>query len=264
MNDPLFLLAHEREMNEQLRALKAKLVPTKEALQHECKRFPRRAVWLAPRATSASWFTSCSPWTGRDQRLLLLEKCRPHQDAFLHARFRFVVSEADVRLLPREELLAVLAAPNRAALFIGGCIDPGDGVVVLYTGNVEPVVMPLDWFKPSGDGVRPDPSRFSVTDFGQTVKLGAYEAASHAILYDFDPEYRRQAKARRVEQDPSFGGALRRLRILRGLSQASFEPDISAKEIARLEGGQVKKPHATTLKRLAKRLRVKPSEISTY
>lgn len=266
MTEPLFLLAHERDLNlnEHLRALKATLVPTREALQHRCQHIAKGGVWVAPRATFVSWFTSCPSLKGRDQRLLLLERWHESQHALLHALFRFVVSEREVHLLPREELLTVLAAENRDELLIGGTVDADDRVVVLYRANLEPVVVPLDWFKVSGDGTRPDPRRFDVTDFGQTVKLGEYEAATHAILYDFDKEYRRQAKARSVEQDKSFGGSLRRLRIMRGLAQGDFEPDLSAKEIARLEKGHVKKPHAGTLKILGKRLHVKPDEIASY
>ena len=266
MNEPLFLLANERERNERFRALKATLVPTREALQRECLHSGSgRALWVAPHAEFVSWFQSCSQWRGRDQRLLLLGEQHARQRAFVHALFRFVVTEDDAsHLLPREELLAALAASNRDQLFIGGTIDTDDGVVVFYRGNLEPLVVPLDWFTVSGDGTRPDPTRFAITDFGQTVKFGDYEAATHTILYDFDKDYRRQAKARQVEQDKSFGGALRRLRILRGLSQGDFEPDVSAKEIARLEKGHVKKPQTGTLKILAKRLRVKPDKIATY
>jgi hypothetical protein len=238
MTESLFLLTHERELNEHLRSLKAKLVPTRDALQRECQHSVGRALWVAPRPEFVRWFRACPQWRGRDQRLLLLGRHHLPQRAFLHVLFRFIVSEEEAsHLLPREELLAVLAAPNRDDLLIGGAVDADDGVAVLYRGNLEPVVVPLDWFKVSGDGTRPDPARFAITDFGQTVKLGDYEASTHAILYDFDKEYRRQAKALRVELDKSFGGALRRLRIMRGLSQGDFEPEISAKEIARLEKG---------------------------
>jgi hypothetical protein len=34
----------------------------------------------------------------------------------------------------------------------------------------------------------------AVTDFGQTVRLGVYEAATDAILCEFDDDYRRRAK----------------------------------------------------------------------
>lgn len=264
MTEQLFLLARQRDLNKPLRALGATVVPTREALVRECRNAIRPSLWVASRAELVSWFAACGDWRGRDQRLLLLERQEARQQAFLQALFRIVVPTTKRSRLPTEQLLEVLAAPNRDEYFIDGSVDEKDGVVVLYRGNLEPVVVRLDWFTPSGDGVRPDPSRLSITDFGQTVKLGDYEASTHAVLYDFDREYRRRAKARIVEQDTSFGGALRRLRLFRQLSQQDFEPEISAKEIARLEKGQVKRPHEKTLKVLAKRLRVKPEEIATY
>jgi hypothetical protein len=100
----------------------------------------------------------------------------------------------DVRRLPREELLEVLATPHPDELFIGGLVDANDGVVTLYRGNLEPLVVPLKWFKVSGNGVRPDPARLDVTDFGHTVRFGEYEVSTHAILYNHDGNYRRWAQ----------------------------------------------------------------------
>jgi hypothetical protein len=54
------------------------------------------------------------------------------------------------------------------------------------------------------------------------VRLDAYEAATDAILYEFDEAYRRRAKRRRLVQDRSLGGALRRLRLQKGLRRADF------------------------------------------
>jgi ribosome-binding protein aMBF1 (putative translation factor) len=102
-----------------------------------------------------------------------------------------------------------------------------------------------------------------VIDHGQTLRLGAYEAATSAILYSFDAEYRRRAKKKALKQDNSFGGALRRLRLEKDLTREDFQ-DISAKEIARIESGKVTKPHEATLKKLAKVLKVHPDEIQTY
>jgi hypothetical protein len=104
---------------------------------------------------------------------------------------------SEVCLLSRKELASVLVVPNCNELFIGGSVNQEDGVVVLYRVSHKPVVVPLDWFTPSGDGTCPDPSRLAIIDYGQTVKLGEYEAASNAILYDFDVNYRKMVKARR-------------------------------------------------------------------
>jgi hypothetical protein len=262
MNEPLYVLARPRDLDANLRALRATVVGTREAVHSACNR--RRSVWVAPGADLFGLFKGCPPLRAGDQRLLLLGKLRGQQHAFLNTMFRVVVSMDDtVRRLPREELLEVLATPNRDELFIGGVVDAEDGVVTLYRGNLEPLVVPLEWFKVSGKGVRPDPARLDITDFGHTVRLGAYEAATHAILYEHDSDYRRRAKARVLEQDKSFGGALRRLRLLKGLSLSDF-PGVTEKEVARIEKNLVKKPHADTMAILAKRLGVKADEIKTY
>jgi transcriptional regulator with XRE-family HTH domain len=70
-------------------------------------------------------------------------------------------------------------------------------------------------------------------------------------------------KKRAMERDDSFGGALRRLRLQKGLHRSDFG-GITAKEIARIERGEVKRPHPRTAALLAKRLGVPAREIPTY
>ncbi len=167
-----------------------------------------------------------------------------------------------MKLLAPDEIVEVFASPHRDDLFIGGAVDAADRVLVLYRGNLESLVVPLAWFARPG-GPRAQIDDFEVTDFGQTVRLGKFEAAADAILYEFDAEARRRAKHHSIDKDATFGGALRRLRRQRGLRREDFD-GISAKEIARIERGEVAKPHADTLARLAARLGVKPDEIETY
>jgi hypothetical protein len=135
--------------------------------------------------------------------------------------------------------------------------------VILYRGNLEPLVVPLAWFRTRPGGPKPDTARLAITDSGQTVRLGEYEAATDAILYEFDDAYRRRAKKRELERDNSFGGALRRLRLQKGLRRTDFH-GLTAKEIARIERGEVKKPHPRTVAMLAKRLGVPVRQVSTY
>ena len=123
--------------------------------------------------------------------------------------------------------------------------------------------MPLRWFRRRPDGPRLDVSDLAVANCGQTVRLGDYEAATDAILYEFDDEYRQRAKRRQLETERSLGGALRRLRLQKGLRQSDF-PGLTAKEIARIERGEVKKPQQRTLVAIAKRIGVAVEEISTY
>jgi hypothetical protein len=120
--------------------------------------------------------------------------------------------EVGKEVLPRDELLEVLSSPNRDELFIGGVMAMEDAELTLYRGNLEPIVVPCYWFKPSGDGVRPEYSAFTIADFGHTVKLGEYEAATHAVLFDFDGKYRHQALAGAYAESQRKAEAFRKLR----------------------------------------------------
>jgi hypothetical protein len=208
---------------------------------------PRVAAWIAQRRSAP----------------LVLGRVEGARRELLHALFRFVVAaEEGVKLLPAAEIAEVFASSHRDDLFIGGAVDAADRVIVLYRGSLESLVVPLTWFARPG-GPRAEITDFEVTDFGHTVRLGPFEAAADAILYEFDPEARRRAKQRSIAKDASFGGALRRLRLQRGLRREDFD-GISAKEIARIERGEVAKPHDETIATLARRLGVKAGEIETY
>jgi len=124
------------------------------------------------------------------------------------------------------------------------------------------LVVPLAWFSRPGRA-RPNVEDFEITDFGQTIRFGEFEAATGAVLYEFDPQARRRAKNRTIVEDQTFGGSLRRLRKQRGVRREDFE-GISAKEIARLERGEIAKPHEETLRKIAKTLGVRPEELETY
>ena len=89
------------------------------------------------------------------------------------------------------------------------------------------------------------------------------DVAATAIPYEFDDAYRRRAKRRAVGRDESFGGALRRLRLLKGLRRSDFR-GITAKAIGRIERGEVKKPHPRTMAIVAKRLGVPAAQVPTY
>lgn len=93
-------------------------------------------------------------------------------------------------------------------------------------------------FAPSGNGVYPDFEQFRVTDSGQTIQLGPYEATTESFLYEFDPDYRRRIGKERRASEQSFEAALRPLRKQRGLCREDFAP-LSAKTIARIEQGEV-------------------------
>jgi len=178
--------------------------------------------------------------------------------------FRAVVAPNPTRLIKdRSELFQVLMAKNRDALLLGGFVDEEAHAVNLFRANLKLLVVPFDWFSTPATATKPDFTDLEVIDYGQTLRLGAYEAATSALLYSFDADYRAQAKKEALERDTSFGGALKRLRLQKGLTRENFQ-DISAKEIARIESGKVRKPQEATRKKLAKVLKVDPDEIETY
>ena len=169
----------------------------------------------------------------------------------------------DGGFLPPDELAAVLVAENRDDLFIGGAVDQASHTVSLWRGNLISLTVPFEAFKPSGNGVEPDFTSFEVTDFGHTVKLGDYEAASDAVLYEYNSDYRRRKNREQRTSERSFGASLRRLRKQRRLKREDFKP-LSPKTIARIEQGKVNRIQANTLAIIAETLNVDPTEIETY
>ncbi|HEY3352882.1 MAG TPA: hypothetical protein VGQ83_06510 [Polyangia bacterium] len=229
--------------------------------------FAERAasIFVAVHADSwLRWLARSAPYQGR-HRLLVLDRLDEARGEVLRGLFAsVVVPHGALRLLPPDELAEAVAAPNAADLIIGGVVDAGAGVIRFIKGDLVSLVVPVTTFKPTHRGAsRPDFEAMELTDYGQTVKLGSYEAGADAILYEHDPEYRRRAKARLRVSDTSFGGSLRRLRLQRGLGRADF-PGIAAKEIARIERGEVKKPHASTITAIAAALSVRPEDVGTY
>jgi hypothetical protein len=198
-----------------------------------------------------------------NHRLVVTDRVGRGRSEVLRALFDFVIfADSEIRLLPADELLEALSSPARDDLLIGLAIDRDDNSLVLYRGSLEPIVVPVSFF---GEGAETALERgdFEVVDFGHAVRFGDREASTDAILYALDANYRRRRKAQLVRQDRSFGGALRRLRLLRGLSRDDFE-SVSAKEIARIERGEVKRPQSRTVALIARRLGIAPDEIGSY
>jgi hypothetical protein len=187
------------------------------------------------------------------------ESIQPLDDLFQP----FVWSTENFHFLPLAELAEALADERRGDLFVGGYADPQTQALTLVRGDLRRLSVPVSIFRPSGTGEKADAFRLAFADGGNTVRLGDYEAAADAILYEADPDYRRRLSAKRRAEDKAFGACLRRLRLLRGLRQADFG-DVAAKTIARIERGQTEAPHGQTLRALAARLQVEPDEIMSY
>lgn len=219
------------------------------------------ALWIAFHSHVFLRALSClRPRLRTSARLLMLDRSGD-ADYFRSIFERVVVAKNG--FLAAEELVEVLSAPNAADLFIGGSVDAEAGVLLLFRGNLVPLVVPLGIFKTTPVGLHPDPGRFAIADYGQTVKLGDYEATADAILYEVDPDYRRRINQRRRAEEKTFGASLRRLRVQRGLRQSDFS-GISEKEIGRIERGEVEQPRGETLKKIAKRLGVPADEIAEF
>ncbi|MEX1039898.1 MAG: helix-turn-helix transcriptional regulator [Pirellulaceae bacterium] len=182
----------------------------------------------------------------------------------LNSAFRRIAFATDGGFISADDLAEVLQAEHRANLFIGGVVNNSTRTITFWRGDLKSLTVPFSSFEKSGDGTKPNFGQFSIIDCGQTVQLGTYEAAVDAILYEHDPRYRREISKQRLTEDRTFGAALRRLRKQRGLRREDFEPDLSAKSIARIEQGKIKRVRSTTLAALAKRLNVPAQEIASF
>jgi DNA-binding Xre family transcriptional regulator len=264
-NLDVFLLDRAKKRPERFAALHPHVVTTLSDLRNSMAHASKDSLWVSYASDLTDAFvrslSEAPPTLGFGLFLHALDvKTIPA----LSSAFRRIAFTADGGFIAAGELVEVLEADNRANLFIGGIVNHNTETITFWRGNLESLTVPFSAFERSGDGTEPDFNSFSVIDCGQTVQLGDYEAAVDAILYEYDPEYRREIKKKRLESEQSFGASLRRLRNQRGLRRADFEPDLSAKTIARIEQGKVQRIQRKTLEVLADRLSVEPDEIATY
>jgi hypothetical protein len=225
----------------------------------------RGATWLAFDSGSAN--TLLEEVQGRKNgtygRLALLEKITPSRLAIANKYFTITVSEPGLHWLPPEQVMRILGGDAPEDRVVAGMVDQAAGNLLLYRGDLQPVVAPLESFNARGS-VKPNFDDFEITDWGHTVRLGEFEAATDAILYENDSEFRRRKKQERRAGERTFGASLRRLRLQRELRQSDFEPEVTAKTIARIENGEVERSHGRTLRHIAHTLRVEPDEIESY
>ena len=199
----------------------------------------------------------------RFDQLLTMKPPRTGSIPALLGVFGKVIGLGGHRWLPLEELIKVITGTDAASRFIGGAADPESKTLALVRGDGQTVVVAFSLFEETADGVKPDFSALSFTDYGHTVGLGEYEASTDAILYEIDEEYRRKLNKERQKSDRSFGASLRRLRLQKRLNRSDFSP-LAAKTIARIERNEIGKPHGKSLEIIAQRLRVPVDQIETY
>ncbi|MEM1044406.1 MAG: helix-turn-helix transcriptional regulator [Bacteroidota bacterium] len=230
----------------------------------------RRDVVVAPKA---DWLRAAFGRTVRDRptrriaRVLVTAALRPRERAAYETVSDVVVDKGVARMLPARELREALEAENRADLLVAASYTPDAAVVTLYRGTLAPLVVPADWFASAGEasGATPDLSALAPTDYGQTLRLGDVEVSADAVLYEFDADYRREAKAR-LRQDDGIGASIRRLRKQRGLNQGTVAEaaGLSRRELGRIERGEVQSPHADTIERIARALAIAPNELESF
>lgn len=92
-----------------------------------------------------------------------------------------------ISLLTKDELVEVLAADNKSELLIAGWVDQERHKVHLIKANLEKFAVPFAVFPPSGRAIA-NFEDFEIIDYGQTVRLGEYEAAVDAILEEQDAD----------------------------------------------------------------------------
>jgi hypothetical protein len=231
----------------------------------ELLRRSNRCVWIANNTSDLRLLTPglAHLRPRSDHRIVIYEKLPMPRGLVLRAVFKSVIDRSfGIRMLPFEQIVEVLRTERPNDYIIGGAIDLEDRVLLLYRGLLDALVVPLSWFT-ARRGIKPDPNRFEVIDFGTAIRLGEYEASTDAILYEFDRDYRRRARENLVKKDQTFGGALRRLRLQKGLKRSDF-PGVDSKTIARIERNEVERPHAETLEVIARVLGVPAEDIETY
>lgn len=225
----------------------------------------RKAVWIIRDSKLADRLVQSISWPSQKAGyLVLLKGPRPELLAALMRRYERVAYADGIHdFLSKPELVEALKASDRKDRFLGGMVDEKTETVTLWRGDLSSFVVPFSAFGPTANGIQPDWTRFSLTDYGHTLRFGDYEAASDAVLYEYDGDFRRRHNALRQTRERTLGAAIRRLRKQRGLTRNDFA-GLDPKTLARIERSEVARPQIKTLNLIAKRLGVEPAELSTF
>ncbi len=263
--NPTFLLGNSKSLSKSLTPLHPTLAgSTAATILQSMSQATKDTLWISYDPNSTEKLLRAMSWPAKSLgNAILFHAMRPQTLPALRQCFERYAFATREESLPPDELVEALLSDHRADLFIGGIVDQSSKTITLWRGHLDSLTVPFSAFETSGDGIAPDFKHFSVTDSGQTIRLGTYEAATDAILYEFDPDYRRRIAQQRQITEQSFGASLRRLRKQQGKRREDFAP-ISAKTIARIEQGAEFAHHKTTLHTIATILGVAPDEIATY
>jgi hypothetical protein len=223
----------------------------------------RSSLWIAPTQESVISLARalCQHHSPHHDDLLALVPVPPPLCHLFSQRFRRFVDKQE-SMLPLEEIVTVLIRKDRADFCIGGTVDMDAGMLRVVRGDLSNLWIPLSSLRGRETGPRFDPTRFRIVDHGRTLQLGEFQAAFDALLYELDPNYRKRLKNLRTQQDRTLAGSLRRLRKQRGFRLR----DMGAleKAMARIERGEVTKPHRATLTAIAHQLGVLPGQLGDF
>jgi hypothetical protein len=164
--------------------------------------------------------------------------------------------------VPIEDLVGILREEHPEDFCIAAQWIKDAKAVALWRGDFKMLTVPLAWFERESV-TKPDPTRLSVEDSGLTIRMGDYEAAFDAVLYEQDAAARKRMRGRMRAQDRTLGGSVWRLRTMRGVRRDEFG-EIDEKTIARIERGEVQKPQRGTLEVIASRLGVGVDDLESY
>ncbi len=254
------VVAHARN----LAGLNPLHISTIAGVQKSLEQTNEHSLWISFEATLTNALLRSVRWPSKPLgSALFLHRATLSSMTVLRTCFSRFAFHTDGGFLPDIELCEVLKAAQRNDLLIGGFVDDASRTVTLWRGNLDSITVPFSAFPPSGDGTAPDFSRFAVRDCGQTVEFGDYEASTDSILYENDANYRRSIKKKRVNNDSTLGGSIRRLRLQRQLRRTDFSP-LTEKTIGRIERGESEHLQPRTLKVLSDKLGVASTELGTF
>lgn len=101
-----------------------------------------------------------------------------------------------LKVLPPIELEVVLSLPEsqKRRYFVAAYADFDNKQVVLCRGDGTNIMVAFVLFEPNAATI-PDFTNLSIGDYGQTVKLGDYEASARSILLAADWQFREECES---------------------------------------------------------------------
>jgi hypothetical protein len=262
----IFYVGHSSKIQRQLSARPHSWVSSGDDMAIAVRDATPESIWVASSQADFCRYFRNVHWPIRHNLGSLLWLSRPSAASLtpLQSVFKsMALPNPQNAVLGIEELVEVLASPDRQDLAIAVAYDTGTQTLTLWRGDFSRIVVPATALEVNGKSPKPDFDNISMIDYGQTIRLGRFEASVDALLYEFDKDYRRKLLIERRSKEKGFGPSLRRLRTQKRLSRAAFRP-LSAKTIARIERQEVDTPRGRTLAAIAKTLRVPADEIVTY